>query len=123
MHRLVILLTAILSGAIAAASPAAAQGRVPPGCSDDQGTDRCSAEEQRRVLELFGGKPIEEHARAGDQVRRSFYVDGYGRDLLAIVFIRAPGQDPTVQVHFPAQTGRSRTAPIQRWCPAEFGPK
>ncbi|HEY0116061.1 MAG TPA: hypothetical protein VGB54_10100 [Allosphingosinicella sp.] len=64
-------------------------------------------------------KPIEEHARAGDQVRRAFYVDGYGRDLLALSFVRAPGRDPTLFVHFPARSDGSRSEPRSALVPAQ----
>lgn len=97
-----------------ASAPAEAQDIAAPGCSDDRGVDRCAPEQHRRVLDLFGMKPIEAHRAGGDQIRRAFYVDGYGRDLLAISFIRAPGRDPTVQVHFRSGTdgrpGKPRSA-------------
>lgn len=86
-------------------------------CTDDRGVDRCSPEQQRRVIELFGMRPIEEHAAAGDQVRRAFYVDGYGRDMIAIAFVRAPGRDPTLFVHFP-ETEEGRSPPAEALVPA-----
>ena len=82
------------------AAPAAGQGAVDRNCSDDRGIDRCSAEQQRRTRERFGVPSIEEHGAAGDQVRRAFYVDGYGRDLVAIVFVRPRGREPELRVHF-----------------------
>ncbi len=84
---------------------AAAQSRPTPECGDDNGVDRCSPEVHRRVLELYGLQPIEAHARAGDEVRRVFYVDGYGRDMVAIAFVRAVGRDPTLSVHYPRTAG------------------
>jgi hypothetical protein len=82
---------------------ASAEPRVDRNCSDDRGKDRCSAEQQKRVRELFGVKSIEEHSAAGDQVRRAFYVDGYGRDVVAIAFVRSPGREPMLRVHFPLE--------------------
>ena len=86
-------------------TPAVAQSRLTSDCGDDRGVDRCSADVHRRVLDLYGLQPIEAHARAGDQVRRVIYVDGYGRDMVAIAFVRAPGRDPAVSVHFPREDG------------------
>jgi len=81
-------------------------------CRDDQGVDRCAEEQQRRTRELFGVRSIEEHRAAGDQVRRAFYVDGYGGDVALIAFVRSPGNDPTLWVHYPAERAR-RPAPQQ----------
>lgn len=92
------------AGAPAAGQPTSAQ-RPSAECSDDRGVDRCAPEQHRRVLELYGLQPIEAHARAGDQMRRIFYVDGYGRDVVAIAMVRTPGRDPTLFVHFPKPAG------------------
>lgn len=52
----------------------------------------------------------------GDEVRRVFYVDGYGRDMVAISFVRTAGRDPMLQVHFPRREGEQAaelaTAPV-----------
>jgi hypothetical protein len=90
----------------------AAQPRVDRNCSDDRGIDRCSPEQQRRVRELFGVRSIEEHAAAGDQVRRVFYVDGYGRDVVALAFVRSPGRDPMLWVHFRREEDGARPEPL-----------
>jgi len=87
-------------------------------CRDDRGADRCAADQQKRVRDLFGVRSIEEHQAAGDQVRRVFYVDGYGRDLIAISFVRAPGRDPTAWLHFPTREGEPRVEPLQAAVPA-----
>jgi hypothetical protein len=81
-------------------------------CSDDRGVNRCAADQQRRVRALFGVRSIEEHRDAGDQVRRAFYVDGYGQDTVAIELIRSKGADPMLRVHFPQQEGRARPEPL-----------
>jgi hypothetical protein len=62
-------------------------------------------EQHRRVLQSYGMKSIDAHAAAGDQVRRVFYVDGYGRDLLAISFIRSAGRDPILKIQVPRSEG------------------
>lgn len=115
MPTLSKLLAALLLVLISAAAFAAQQ--VPPDCSDDRGVDRCSPEQHRRVPELYGLNPIEDHARRGDQVRRAFYVDGYGRDLLAISFVRSAGRDPRVMLHIPKVSGDAVVEPSEALVP------
>lgn len=105
----------LILGFAPAKSPKPPAKTPPPAadCADDDLVDRCSPEQQRRVRELFGVPPIEAHRDAGDQVRRAFYVDGYGNDLLAIVFVRAKGRDPVLQVHFPRGSDGTRAEPLQ----------
>lgn len=113
-----IPILALLS--LCTALPAAAQAPAPKpsaDCRDDRGVDRCVAGQQRRVRELFGVKSIEEHQAAGDQVRRAFYVDGYGRDVVAIAFVRSPGRDPTLWAHFPRREGEVAAEPLQATVP------
>ncbi|HKX90457.1 MAG TPA: hypothetical protein VJM13_14685 [Sphingopyxis sp.] len=98
--------------AISTLTLAQPQPSADPGCTDDRGVDRCAEAEQRRMRDLYGVRTIEEHRAAGDQVRRIFYVDGYGRDLVLISFVRAPGDDPTLWVHYPREEGQ-RPAPQQ----------
>jgi len=98
---------------LAAGSLASAQPGARSDCRDDQLVDRCAEDQQSRVRALFGVGSIEEHRSAGDQVRRVFYVDGYGRDLVAISFVRARGRDPVVWVHYPRQEGQPRPEPLQ----------
>jgi hypothetical protein len=52
---------------------------------------------------LYGVQSIEAHQATGDQVRRIFYVDGYGRDLIAVTFLRPRRGAPLVSVHYPRQ--------------------
>jgi hypothetical protein len=95
---------------LAAPASQAPTGNFPPpdDCQDDRGVDRCKPEEQRRIRALYGVKAIGAHRDAGDQVRRAFFVDGYGRDLIAVEFIRPKGADPMLRVHFPAKAGEER---------------
>ncbi|HEX8572945.1 MAG TPA: hypothetical protein VF759_09350 [Allosphingosinicella sp.] len=111
------LLPATAAIAILAFAPAPEGPRPAPDCRDDRGVDRCAAGQQRRVRELYRLKSIEEHQAAGDQVRRVFYVDGYGRDLIAIAFVRSPGQDPAAWVHFPAAPRPAPAPPMQSLAP------
>lgn len=104
----------LILGFAPAKSPKPAKGQPPAAdCHDDDLVDRCSPEQQRRVRELFGVKPIEAHRDAGDQVRRAFYVDGYGNDVVAIAFIRPKGGDPTLWVHFPSEPDGKRPEPLR----------
>ena len=100
-------------------APKAEQFPPPGDCRDDDGVDRCSAEQQGRVRELFAVAPIETHRDAGDQVRRAFYVDGYGNDIVAIAFIRPKGGDPMLRVHFPRAPDGTRTEPQQAPVPPD----
>ncbi|HEX8215926.1 MAG TPA: hypothetical protein VF577_00555, partial [Allosphingosinicella sp.] len=101
--------SALLFVSFAAAAPA--QQAVDPNCSDDRGLNRCSDEQQRQMRQLYAVPTIEEHAAAGEEVRRVFYVDGYGRDLILIAFVRSPGKDPEVRVHYPQRPGGTRPEP------------
>jgi hypothetical protein len=119
LRAILLILSAWLMLGLAPA-PKARPAVPPPGdCRDDRGVDRCKAEQQRRVRELFGVKPIEAHRDAGDQVRRAFYVDGYGRDVVAITFIRPKGGDPSLWVHFPREDDVKRSEPLRAAVPLE----
>lgn len=79
-------------------------------CRDDKGKDRCLPAQQEKMRTLYRVAPIAAYA-AGTS-RRLFYVDGYGRDVIAIEYMRMPGQDPLLRVHFPTDTRRTST-PLQ----------
>ncbi|HEX8644651.1 MAG TPA: hypothetical protein VF702_12145 [Allosphingosinicella sp.] len=119
MRELALLgaVTALAAASLAAAQPAA-RPPVDRNCSDDRGVDRCSTEQHRNVLQLYGLPPIERMRDEGAQVRRVFYVDGYGRDLIALTFIRARGADPTATVHFPRPAGGPARPPLSSSVPA-----
>ncbi len=87
-------------------------------CTDDRGRDRCAAAAQQEMRALYGVPPIEELAAAGAEVRRIFYVDGYGRDTVLIAFVRAPGSDPTLRVHYPRHAREERPEPLQAPVPS-----
>lgn len=94
---------------------APASGKEPPIekiCRGKRGVDRCAAM-QRQLRELYGVKAIEAHLAAGDQVRRAYFMDGNGRDLVGIAFVRTAGRDPTVWVHFPRRPDRAAVEPLQ----------
>lgn len=89
-------------------------------CTDGVLEEFCGPERQRTLQELYGVVSIEVNRAAGDQVRRVFYVDGYGTDTLAVSFLRARGKEPTVSVYLPRKNGQSveplvATVPEDTW--------
>jgi hypothetical protein len=94
-------------------APTAGQTAPEVRCTDDDGTDRCAEAEQRRMRASYGVPSIEEHRARGEEVRRVFYVDGYGRDVVLIAFVRVPGRDPELMVHWPMQAGGTRREPMR----------
>lgn len=96
---LYVLLTT--SCAMAQAERAELGALLSSDCHDDNMRDRCDPESQRQVRALYNARPIEEMAVGGVQVRRAFYVDGYGQDMPLVSFERAPGADPRVVVYVP----------------------
>ncbi|MDP8912565.1 MAG: hypothetical protein M3N39_03180 [Pseudomonadota bacterium] len=101
-------------------SVAAAQTRPDRHCLDDTGVNRCAEKQQRDQRQRYDAQAIEVHAARGEQVRRVFYVDGYGSDLALISFVRAPGRDIELEVRTPRAPGagvRTLTAavPLSHW--------
>lgn len=83
---------------------------VPRDCRDDNGTDRCAAENRAAVLKTFGLASIEDEAVAGVETYRASFIDGYGNELPTVSFERRPGQDPTVVVY--GAEGRKMSSPV-----------
>lgn len=71
------------------------------GCGDDDGNDRCAADVQRRMRELYGLADVESLAQQGVTLRRAMFVDGYGNDVVAVTFGREPGRPPMVEIETP----------------------
>lgn len=82
-------------------------------CNDDRGVDRCTESQQRWMEDLYGVRSIEAHGEAGDQVRRVFYVDGFGRDVVLIAFLQPAEDGPIVSVHFPREGNTTPPDPLQ----------
>ena len=112
--RLVALAAAaaLLAGA-AASAQTDAETRRAFDCSDGGGADRCAPEAERRLLDAYRLEPIEQHRLARDFVRRIFYVDTNGDDLLAIAFIRRPSGEPELSVHMPRSGAAEPVAPMR----------
>jgi len=82
------------------------------GCGDDDGNDRCSSDVQRRMRELYGIPDAATLVEQGVTFRRAMFVDGYGRDFVAITFSRAPGRSPSVEIVTPLREGGSMPQPL-----------
>lgn len=95
--------TLLLSALALLAFPASAQGLedFASGCADDSGGDRCSDAAVKAWHDRYGLRPVETMAADGTVVRRMLYVDGYGRDVLAISAIRARGTPPVIEIRRP----------------------
>jgi len=108
------IVAALAAALLLAAAPGDRAGKAADPsdeCHDERGRDLCAAE-RKRVGQLFGLAPIEAHLEAGDEVRRAFYMDGNGRDVVAIEFIRAHGAAPELRVHFPRVEGKAPPPPL-----------
>jgi hypothetical protein len=95
----------ILTVIITTMLPILAQRPSAPCDVHGPGPDFCGPVEERRLLDLYGLKPIAEHRAAGDEVRRAFFWDGFGGDVFAISFVHTSGHDPKVSVAFPKRSG------------------
>ncbi len=98
-------------------TPAAFANAAPDDkCTDDNGLDRCDLAVQAKVRDVYGLTDISALAEQGAYVRRAMMVDGYGRDVLAVSFVRQKGMDPFVEIRGPRQKGakmpRSVSMPI-----------
>lgn len=69
---------------------------------------------------LYGVPPVEEHRDAGDQLWRVIYVDGYGRDVVLVTFVRTRGRDPAVWVQYPQHEGAARIEPLEGRVPQQI---
>lgn len=105
------------------AIPASAQDAkdFASGCADDSGGDRCSNAAIKAWHDRYGLRPVEAMAADGTAVRRMLYVDGYGRDVIAISAIRAKGAPPIIEIRQPsakeaiAPTTWTRPIPEKAW--------
>lgn len=93
------------------AAPAAAQRWPDDRCVDDPNLAPCAQSRADGLAETYGVRRIEAHRDAGDEVLRIFYIKDGDRALLS--FVRAPGRDPMVFVHFPRAGGSPTQAPMQ----------
>jgi hypothetical protein len=98
MRWLAVLVFIVFAATPGAFAQPAADEVLYNNCDDDDGEDQCDADVQRRVRSMFEVQSIEELGSAGAQVRRVFFVDGYGSDMPVVSFERVPGESPRVEV-------------------------
>lgn len=107
MHRIWTVAIALLFAVPAAAQDEAGvltqdvRSVFARGCGDDRGNDRCDPEEQARMHALHRIVSPQEALEQKIQMRRAMFVDGYGRDIVSVTFLRAPGESPRVSVAGP----------------------
>lgn len=114
-----IVFAALFLAAFVSASAFAEENRSPSavdtvfarGCGDDRGVDRCDSAVQQRMRDLYAVAATDVLLGQGVTLRRAMFVDGYGNDVVAISFVRRPGQSPTVEVHVP-QNGTVAGRPL-----------
>jgi hypothetical protein len=100
-----MILAVLFSLAIAGQAPA-----IPRDCRDDNGTDRCQAENRAVVLQALGMRSAEDELAAGTEVYRALQIDGYGRTMAGVAFERAVGSSPRVVVY--GEGGNRMSAPV-----------
>ena len=117
MRWMILLLAAALGNGTAFAQDADRAGVsdvFARGCGDDNGVDRCDAEVQQQMRDLYGVERAEALIASGITAYRAMFVDGYGRDIAIVSFVREPGVTPFVEVRTPkAQDGTAQAEPLR----------
>ena len=119
VFRMLLATALCLCGSGAAAqeavrNPEAVKDVFDRGCGDDQGTDRCDPEVQQRMRDLYGVESAEALVASGITAYRAMFVDGYGRDIAIVSFVREPGVSPFVEVRTPkAEDGTTQAEPLR----------
>jgi hypothetical protein len=75
-----------------------AQDSVDRNCLDDNGQNRCGEKALAKTRERYDVSDAKTQAAEGTYLRRAMIVDGYGRDVLAVLFVREKGRDPYVEI-------------------------
>lgn len=101
------MLIALLGTALLGVQTAPTPDRT---CLDDNNRDICAPAMRAELLERLGMATAEADAAAGVESYRVFFVDGYGRDLPALVFERRPGSGPMSVVY--GTEGRKLEVPV-----------
>ena len=84
-------------------------------CRDDNGTDRCAAENHAALLDQLGMRSIEQEQADGVEVYRTLQIDGYGRPLAGVAFERRVGASPQVVVYGPNGARMAAQASVADW--------
>ena len=106
----------LVTFALLASSPADLATAQPPSSRASVCEAECTrarAAERDRLLETYGLPSLERLRDERAAVRRVFYVDGNGRDVIAMTFIRARGHAPELTVHFPRRSGEPERRPLR----------
>ena len=111
-----LLLLLLLPGPVAAQS----DSEWIDDCMDDNGLERCDPDVHARLLELYGVQSIEALNEQEVWVRRAFFVDGYGRDVALISFLRRPGESPMLEVLTPRRTDGTQWPVMRTDVPPEI---
>lgn len=76
--------------------PAFAQNAPDDPCRG-QGNRTCAV--MREARDLFGLPSAEARVSAGEEIRRAFFIGGWGDPIVAVEYRRAPGHEPTLSIH------------------------
>jgi len=90
MSLIAVAVALLLGGQDSSARPAV--------CDQDDQSVACAVAEQARLEARYGAPSIETESATGAQVFRSFFYDGYGRDILLVSFEMRPNMPPMVVV-------------------------
>ena len=86
---------------------------------DDHGVERCDPGVHENVLSLYSVPSIEALNQQQVWVRRVFFVDGYGRDVVLISFLRRPDEPPELEVVTPLRDDGTRWPVMRAVVPPE----
>ncbi len=72
------------------------------GCSDNRGNDRCDPEYHSIMRKLYGIESAKTLKSRKLDVRRVYIINGYGRDVIAVTFLRKEDGTAWVEILSPA---------------------
>ena len=71
-------------------------------CADDSGVNRCDADQRQRMFERYSLPSLALAMGDNQTIIRIFYIDGYGRDLVAITFVRDGNGTDRTSIAYPS---------------------
>jgi len=98
---------------VAMQEPPTAPTRDP--CIDEFQRNRCGPPPPSQNLAAHALQPIEDEAKAGSEIYRVLYVDGYGRTMPTVSVERRPGRAPEVIVHISASEALKAPVAAETW--------
>lgn len=105
----------MLSAAVLAALVMGQAAPADRNCRDDNGTDRCAAENHAALLGSLGMHSIEQELANGVEVYRTLQIDGYGRPMAGVAFERRTGASPQVVIYGPDGARMTAPASLADW--------